>query len=274
MNGGGARSLTAQYATTDQFLTRVETHRLYSEADGTFVEWVLDVLDAAPGDVVLDAGCGPGVYHSELAERGVRVVGVDVFDGMVREARERASHDGRGVGLAQASVEALPFGAGTFDHVMCNHMLYHVPDQAAVLLEIRRVVWPGGRVVLSTNAADNMDVLDALHRRACADLGLAPLVETEPLRFTFEPGSVELVRSVFPEADVRMREDALVFPDADSVLRFYASFLVEQVEEPRPDDYAERLLGRMRELVGAEIEREGRLRVPKRAGCYVADIAG
>lgn len=48
----GAGSLTAQYATPDKLLTRSETRRLYSEAPGTFVDWVLDALEPAPGDVV------------------------------------------------------------------------------------------------------------------------------------------------------------------------------------------------------------------------------
>lgn len=265
-------SLSAQYATPDRFLTRVETHRLYSEATGTFVDWLLDVLAPAPGEGILDAGCGPGIYHRVLVQRGARVAAVDLFGAMVRDARERARRNGYDVRLVQASVERLPFRTASFDRVMCNHMLYHVPDQLAALREMRRAVRPGGRVVVATNAADNMAVLDELHRQACADLRLTPLVEMEPLRFTFEPESAGLVHSVFPEAKILMREDALVFPDVDSVLRYYATFSVDQVAPPRPEDYGEPLLARMKDLVGAVIVREGRLRVEKRAGCYIADV--
>jgi SAM-dependent methyltransferase len=265
-------SLSSQYASPDKFLTRVEAHRLYSEAKGTFVDWLLDVLAPAPGDRVLDAGCGPGTYHPELAARRVHVVGIDLFGGMVRDARGRSVRRHDDVRLARATVERIPFRDASFDRIMCNHMLYHVPDQLAALREFRRVVRPGGRVVLATNAADNMALLDALHRRACADFGLAPLVETEPMRFRFDDASVALVRTVFPNAEIRMREDALVFPDVDTVLRYYATFGVDQVVEPRPDDYAEQLLARMRDLVAEAIARDGHLRVPKSAGCYVAEI--
>ena len=265
-------SLSSQYATPDRFLTRVETHRLYSEAKGTFVDWLLDVLAPAPGDRVLDAGCGPGTYHAELAARRVHVVGIDLFDGMVRDACDRALRREYNVDIVRGTVERLPFADAAFDQVMCNHMLYHVPDQLAALREFRRVVRPGGRVVLATNAADNMAVLDAMHRQACAGLGLRPLVETEPMRFRFDSGSVTLVRAVFPDAEIRMREDALLFPDVDAVLRYYATFGVDQVEEPRPEGYAELLLSRMRDLVATALARDGHLRVPKSAGCYVAEI--
>lgn len=249
---------------------RVETHRLYSEAPGTFVAWLLDILDPTAGERVLDAGCGPGMYHSALASRGVAIAAVDLFAGMARDAHSTAARQGYAVNVAQASVERLPFAGGVFDRAMCNHMLYHVPDQRAALEELRRVLRPGGRVVISTNGADNMAALDALHRQACADVGLEPLVEMEPLRFTFEAPSAALVRSVFPGAQVRMREDALVFRDVDAVLRYYATFGVDQVVAPRPEGYQEPLLARMRELVGDTIARDDVFRVPKIAGCYVA----
>ncbi|MEZ4836737.1 MAG: hypothetical protein R2873_32890, partial [Caldilineaceae bacterium] len=59
--------LAYQYADSEKLRIRQETHALYSEAKEDFVDWVLNVLEAQPGEVIADVGCGPGSYHAKLA---------------------------------------------------------------------------------------------------------------------------------------------------------------------------------------------------------------
>lgn len=260
-----------QYSDSEKFLVRVETHRLYSEAPGSLVEWVMDIVRPERGGRLLDVGCGPGVYHAEAAARGASIVALDLFSAMLRDALERANEGGWTTWAARASAECLPLPDASFDGVMANHMLYHVEDQSAALREMRRVVRLGGRVVLATNAADNMRRLHEVHAQACVRVGLTPTTFSSVHRFTLD--HLPLVRDVFPTASVRLREDAVAFPDADSALRFYASFLVDYVD-PLPPDGSHRplLLRTMRELIDDIIAREGVFRVEKAAGCFVADV--
>ena len=62
----------------------------------------------------------------------------------------------RGARSAGASVAALPFAAGTFDAVLAMHMLYHAPDVTAAVVELRRVLRPGGVVLASTLSGDHL----------------------------------------------------------------------------------------------------------------------
>ncbi len=260
-----------QYSDSEKFLVRVETHRLYSEASGSLVEWVMDIVRPERGRRLLDIGCGPGVYHAAAAARGASVVALDLFPAMLRDALERAREGNWTTLAARASAECLPLRDASFDRVMANHMLYHVHDQSAALREMRRVLQPGGLVVLATNASDNMQRLHDVHAQACVLVGLTPQLDSSVHRFTFD--HLPLVREVFPTASVRVREDAIIFPDADSALRFYASFLVDYVD-PLPADGSHRppLLEKMRDLIDDVIAVEGVFRVEKTAGCFVADV--
>ena len=87
----------------------------------------------------LDLGCGTG-RTLPLLPPDARVVGVDPARASLARARRRAP----GVALVQASAEALPFRAGSFDTVISSLVFCSVPDPARGLAEVRRVLAPGG----------------------------------------------------------------------------------------------------------------------------------
>ncbi len=260
--------LRYQYNDADKLRIRIDTHERYSErTNDTFASWLLALVDAAPGQLLLDVGCGPGAYHAALASAGARVVGVDASRGMLREVLAQAP---TAAAAAQADAQRLPLRNALFDRVMANHMLYHVPDQPAALRELRRVLKPSGRVIMATNGADNFARLDALHHAAASSLGYAGSPH-DALRFTLD--DLSLVRSVFPSAELFVRDDAFLFRDANSALRYYATGAIDAIEH-RPEDASHRapLLREMGDAIAAIIAREGVFRVAKLAGCFVAVI--
>ena len=109
-----------------------------------------------PGDKVLDLGCGEG-RHSITAylDDRVDVVGLDLSLEDLGTAKERFaefedSQDGsRSVNFTCASGLALPFADATFDKVICAEVLEHIPEYQGVLMEIKRVLKPGGQFAAS-----------------------------------------------------------------------------------------------------------------------------
>jgi len=107
-------------------------------------------LALAPGERVLDVGCGPGLLCAEMAETvgaAGAVVGIDTSDSMLRIAARN------GTGLGQMSVRpgqatSLPTDDADFDALVCTQVLEYVPDVAAALAEFRRVLRPTGRLLL------------------------------------------------------------------------------------------------------------------------------
>lgn len=104
--------------------------------------------EVAAGERVLDVGCGEGWFASELLEGGARVVGLDVAAEPLRRARER---DPRLDDLRLIDVDgSWPVEDASCDVVWAGETIEHVADTAGWLSEARRVLAPGGRLLLST----------------------------------------------------------------------------------------------------------------------------
>jgi arsenite methyltransferase len=111
---------------------------------------VHEALAAAPEERIVDVGCGPGFYVAELLDAvgpEGSVVGVDGSPSSLAVAARRC--DGRAnVTFHEADAASLPVGDGEFHAALSVQVLEYVPDVAAVLREIHRVLRPGGRVVV------------------------------------------------------------------------------------------------------------------------------
>jgi ubiquinone/menaquinone biosynthesis C-methylase UbiE len=107
-------------------------------------------LAAAPGERVLDVGCGPGFYVEELLEvvgpTGA-VVGVDGSPQMLAAAARRCSGKGN-ASFAEGDATALPVEDASFDRALCVQVLEYVADATTALGEICRALRPGGRAVV------------------------------------------------------------------------------------------------------------------------------
>ncbi|MEU8499451.1 methyltransferase domain-containing protein [Streptomyces lavendulae] len=117
--------------------------------DGPAFTAAVGELGVGPGDRVLDAGCGTGraltPLRAAVGPAGT-VLGVDLTERMLAAARE-AGRDADGT-LLLADVALLPLRDGSLDAVFAAGLIAHLPDPAANLSELARVVRPGGRLAL------------------------------------------------------------------------------------------------------------------------------
>lgn len=114
------------------------------------LEWFRTHRAGAAGPL-LDVGCGTGLWATALAHDGWSVVGIDLASGMLRRAQARTRTAGPGtVALAQVDLTAgLPFASHSFRAALCVGVLHTVIDPAAALCELRRVLAPGGMLVVT-----------------------------------------------------------------------------------------------------------------------------
>lgn len=111
----------------------------------------ITLLGVAPGEHVLDVGCGSGAATRTLAERVApagRVTGVDPSGALLKITRELVDKAGFGrfIELQEGDCRALPFSDASFDAVLAATALSHIPDPKRALAEMVRVTRPGGRV--------------------------------------------------------------------------------------------------------------------------------
>ncbi|HAO00121.1 MAG TPA: ubiquinone biosynthesis protein UbiE [Planctomycetaceae bacterium] len=141
----------------------------HAEVNRRFVD---DLLAAGPvaGDV-LDLGTGTALIPIELCSRvgGCRVLAADMAVAMLELAKYRIEAAGQRqrIHLAQCDAKRLPQPDGTFDLVISNSIVHHIPDPAICLSEMVRVTKPGGRLfvrdLMRPESAERVDALVALH---------------------------------------------------------------------------------------------------------------
>lgn len=114
--------------------------------------WALERAELEPGSRVLDAGAGDSIFPVHLAHEGHEVTAVDLeFAGTLGELH------GVPVRYVRGDLCALPFDDAAFDRVFCISVIEHLPDERvdAAMRELRRVLRPGGRLLLTTDYCED-----------------------------------------------------------------------------------------------------------------------
>lgn len=177
-----------------------------------------------PGERVLDVACGTGVVTRLAAQRvgsSGSIAGLDVNPGMLAVARS-ASPPNLAIDWYESSAESMPLPDGAFDVALCQMGLQFIPNKLGALREIRRVLAPGGRLVL--NVPGPTPPLFA----AMAD-ALGKHIGPETVSFVHIVFSLhdeqelrELMKGAgFQEVDVQKARKTLTFPPANEFLWQY-----------------------------------------------------
>jgi len=256
-----------QYRTSQNLDARAALHRDFSVNRQDWQAWVFDQLALEPGTAVLECGCGPGWLWRQNLERipaRCAITLTDLSPGMVAEAESAIAEAGMaltgqpGFHFQTASIEDLPFPDASFDVVVANHMLYHVPDLPKALQEVRRVLKPDGRFFAATNGDNHMRELKELARQ------FAPaLPDAWPqLAFRLENGRA-LLSTTFAPVDLVLYEDGLRVTAVAPLLAYLHSMYLSQFITPEDAAALERRLA-------AIIADQGAYHIQKETGLFIA----
>lgn len=125
--------------------------------------WILSKIDLEAEATILDCGCGDGLYTGALARASrARIVALDRDPENLARTRERLPA-GAGVTLVHGDAQSIPFPDASFDAVIFTEVLEHVPDDRRALREVRRVLAPGGALILTVPNHDYPFLWDPLN---------------------------------------------------------------------------------------------------------------
>lgn len=213
----------------DKLADRIRAHKLFANFD--VADWIDEFLGQRPRRHVFDLGCGDGNHfplYLKHAGREGTVTGLDREPQLLERARR--AHPEPNVLLVASSMDnRLPFPDGAFDTCLSNFAIYNARSPHFTLGELRRVLGPGGELVLVGPTRNNARELYEYNARLTGTaIDEITLVRTDRLRTEILP----VVREVFGEVRENVLNSRLTFPDREEFLRYFtATMLYEQVAE-------------------------------------------
>lgn len=141
---------TAAYDAIAEWYDQSIREKALLSADDVIAAAVWEATGDVAGRLVCDLACGQGDMARHLAQRGARVVGVDISQKLLEIARREEEAEPLGILYHHADAQALPpLGAEPFDGVLCSLALMDIPDLVAASAGIGRLLRPGGWLVVS-----------------------------------------------------------------------------------------------------------------------------
>jgi SAM-dependent methyltransferase len=249
-----SRLRDTQYRTDANLAARQSLYR-FQQPRVDLPPLVLSLAAPNGSEAAADIGCGNGAYLAELTRRRHTgpMLGIDLSAGMLPAARSRAPY----AILAAGDAAALPLRDGVSDLTLAAHMLYHLPQPAAAIRELRRITRPGGQVLVVLNGADHLRELRDLITTA---LGMFTSRQPPPReRLRLDDGE-RLLAIQFTSTTRHDFTSELLIPGPQPVEDYVRSMTITQAQ-PDPTAFAA--------AVASLTPTSGTFRVRTHTGCLI-----
>jgi SAM-dependent methyltransferase len=263
----GRRMLTGSAYADDRHIRSRMSIYAYAE---TAAEpgWRTSLIPWDGTQIVADVGCGNGFDLRQIVPQGRcrHAIGLDLSAGMLRSLADLPQGDR--LSLVQADAQRLPLADDCVDVAMAMHMLYHVPDVAAAIRELRRITRPGGVVLASTNSpahlAEIAGLVDAaISRQVGGRVGGGPADS-----FTTQTGTA-LLGKEFSSVTLRTLDVPLSIPSAQPVITYVGSLREPTLALVRKPFDFDAVLDDIAINVEQVIQAEGSFRATTHMGVFI-----
>ena len=255
-----------QYKDAINLTARIELHERFSSNPYGWFRWVFDQLDLPPVAHILEIGCGSGALWLDNQPRvreDWRITLSDFSPGMVSGIKHRLSSKPNQFRFGVFNAMALPFPDETFDAVIANHMLYHLPDRQRALVGIARVLKPAGSLYAATNGEKHMGELDSIIAQIYPSNNIGLLAGNRAKDFTLENGAEQLA-PFFKEIDIRYYKDSLRVTEAEPLLAYILSMIPRTASEV---DITEK--SNIYMTIRTQIKQQGFIYIQKSSGVFI-----
>jgi ubiquinone/menaquinone biosynthesis C-methylase UbiE len=253
---------TDQYRDSSNLDARIIIHKRFSTNPYGWFNWVFDTLVKAPANVqILELCCGSGAMWKQCADRipaGWVITLSDLSDGMLDSAWRNLVVTGRNFKFEQIDAQSIPYPDETFDVVIANHMLYHVPDRLKALAEIKRVLKEDGRFIATTVGENHLKEMNPWLKRATTEAGYATFAQF----FNLENGATQL-HEFFSSVSLFRYEDNLKITEVEPLMAYLRSTI-------RGGKLSQTELAKIETELTALLAKEGEIFITKDSGLFEA----
>jgi ubiquinone/menaquinone biosynthesis C-methylase UbiE len=251
-----------QYRDSSNLDARVVIHQRFSTNPYGWFKWVFDTLLKLPEHAkILELGCGHGLLWKENRDRiptGWNITLSDLSSGMLDAAWRNLVVSGRAFQFKEIDAQSIPFEDETFDAVLANHMLYHVPDRPKAIAEIKRVLKPGGHLIATTVGENHMkEMMDWLRQ-----VHISKVWESFANPFTLENG-LEQLKPYFSQIVLSHYEDNLLITEVEPIIAYLRSSI-------RASELSEDELINLQHDLEKELKENGNIFITKDSGLFEA----
>lgn len=255
-----------QYETSANLDVRILIHKLFSSNKQGWTNWVFSQYKLQENQKILELGCGNGSIwkeHFQEVPPGIRLTLSDFSSGMLEAARTNTSE----LGLIDYNIidaQQIPYPDSSFDAVIANHMLYHIPDVDRALSEIRRILKPEGVLYATTMGNSNFKELIDLLQSFDSRIKYPQGAMTES--FGLETGELKL-SNYFSSVNVRRYIDKLHITDPKYLIDYVLSMknignITDIISADNED--------RFRNYVNEKFAEKGYIDIQKDSGIIIA----
>lgn len=254
-----ANAVVEHYKTSTHLDARIRLHELYTVSPHDWSLWIVDQMALPATACILEVGCGTGTLWQKNLPRlstGWAITLSDQSAGMLQQAQAALAQSAHPFTFEQFDAQAIPFADESFNAVVANHMLYHVPDLPQALREIKRVLQPGGYLYAATNGQWHMkEMLDLVQTFTQQASSPGPR-----LTFTLENGA-EWLAPHFARVALRRYPSALQVTAAEPLVAYVIS--MQQIAPAQADSFTEFVQQQLQAQGGA-------YQIQKDTGLFVA----
>jgi ubiquinone/menaquinone biosynthesis C-methylase UbiE len=251
-----------QYRDSSNLDARVVIHQRFSTNSYGWFQWVFDPLFKLPENAkILELGCGHGLLWRENISRIPMAWSITLSDlspGMLDAAWRNLVVTGRAFQFKEIDAQSIPFQDETFDAVIANHMLQHVPDRPKAIAEIKRVLRPHGKLIATTIGKNHMLQLNDWLARGSG----GRLSGMYSLLFTLESGADQL-KECFAHVSLSRYQDNLEVTDVEPIIAYIRSGITAS-------DLREDELARLQSDLEKELREKGKIFIAKDSGLFEA----
>lgn len=249
--------VTKQYADTNNLNTRISIHEKYSTNKMGFMNWIISKYEINDGMKVLELGCGTGdIWKKQdaIINNCSKLVLSDFSDAMVNETKNNLK-EYKNIEYKVVDIQNIPFDNDSFDVIIANMMLYHVPDLSQGLKEVRRVLKNGGKFYCATYGEHG--IIQYLSK-ILSKYGVQDNVNKN---FTLQNGK-NILSEIFDNVKQLDYQDSLQVTDVEDMVDYIYSLSGMTTLSQVPKESVRKVL--------IENMADGFLNVPKEYGMFIA----